>query len=375
MRPSKIQMIVPILALALVVGCAGSGPSALYSSSDSGTDGIDSVDKGSAPDSETPGKNPPDSDPGYSGTDPPSCCCGKTSFSMSAAEEAIYDLAAIFTPVVVSGISEEEINGNDTGWGDPRYEISNLFQYYSFPEHEGIIDTSNIYKLLFEITNHLSQGLCKLSKLDAPTVIAPLFDFDNEPRTYTHVTDRYAFGRDGNAVNILINWIWDESPKMSYAAVEAIVNLKAGQATFDYAYLVDYAGDSDYSLRTHFEVDILANSFTIVTLKNGTTDDAFAISMVGTGEYTNSIDDYYLLKITDNETLSDYPLGRYYSFSYSAAYEDIMNYGEAGYPPEGVHDPDDYAEELDEWDFFSLDGSDNAQSLEDFANTDFILEY
>lgn len=349
----KLIVILSILIAAIFIGGCGGISSTTSSSDGSSSDGSSSGDS--------------------------------SSFDLPDGEKAFYNAVMDITPVIETTSSTSAVRAVTTSWdsGNPAYEIFNAFQEYVFPRDEGVIDTSNVYKLLFEAGNSYDRAVDSAVELPALTVIVSPFDFEDVAGSYTHASSNYALLKDGDTVHALLTWIWDEDPKFSYGVFKGDFNTATGDIELDMAYLVDYppdgdpdGGDSNYCLRTYISGNEDTHSFTLRASKVGTQDGYYAISMVGTGiSRSDNPDNYFLLKIIDNDNLSGYPEGRYYKFSAGADETAFKAHPINGYAVGEFNDPDGYTAILDSMTFFSLDGSDHATSVSDFLNSDLVLKY
>lgn len=309
---------------------------------------------------------------------------GNPNFRLPTGQKAFYSDAMDTTPVIEATTSAASISAMGvsmkvtSGWtsGNPAYEVFRLLQEYEYPRDEGIIDVSNIYKALWEAGVQYDNALDIVQELPVPTVISPPFDFGNDPVTYTHASDHAALALDGDTIKALLTWIWDESPTMSYGVIEGSFNDTTGDIGLDMVYLVDYEGDSDYCLRTFIAGNKISHSFTLRTVKCGTAEGAYAISMIGAGiSQSDNVGDYFLLKAIDNGNLADFPEGRWFRALASANEDDLMAEPDTGSGLADIADPNNYAETINGLTFFALDGSDNATSVDDFLNSSLILDY
>lgn len=309
---------------------------------------------------------------------------GNPDFELPTGQTAFYSSAVDTTPVIQATTSSASVSALHqpssltTDWtsGNPVYEIFNAFQDYQYPEDEGVIDVSNIYKLLFEAGTQYSTAIDTVAELTTPATITSPFDFGNTPRTYSYASDNYALEQDGDTTYALLTWIWDESPKMSYGVIEGSFNQTTGDLELHMVYLVDYESENDYCLRTYISGNEKTHQFTLKASKCGATEGSYAISIIGTGiSESESADDYFLLKIIDNDNLAAYPEGRYYKFSSSADEDDLRAHPIDGFALAEVEDPNNYADTLDTLTFFALDGTDHATSVDDFSNSSLTLDF
>lgn len=356
MREIKNYIMIPIVLLLLTFGCGGSSTSPIFSTGlQPAQPTSEGSDEGSDEDSEDDAENEEELD-----------CEGSSPFRLPFDEEIFY------------GSSEaEEVT---YGGGDTTYSIFNLFRNYEFPRDEGIIDTSNVYKFLFEALNHYNQAICRVRELEEPALIASMYDFGNEPRLYTHASDHYALTKEGDTIYALINWIWNESPKMSYMVMEGNINTTTGGLELNATYLVDYppsgpnGGSGDYCIRTYISGNILTREIVVKSLVNGSKEGSGATSQVGTGVVmSENSDDYFLIKMKANYQLSGYPDGRYFRFSFPVSEDYFIDYPPLGYDIGDIEDPNDLASVIEPLDFFDLSGADNATSVSEFRNEELNL--
>lgn len=304
-------------------------------------------------------------------------------FDIPSTETAFYTPATSTTPVIRSAASAMLVKSVGvtkvtTAWssGNPVYEIFNAFREYQFPRDEGVIDVSNVYKLLFEAGNNYTSALTEVELLPSPVTIAPPFDFGNTPKTYTDASETDALTSDEGTVDAILTWIWNESPKMSYGVLEGGFNEDTGDLTLDMAYLVDYEGPSDYCLRAFISGNDTTHEFTLKLAKFNSGSGAYAISMIGAGvSQSDNPDDYFLLKIIDNDNLAEFPEGRFFRFAASSSETELMAHPVNGYALEDVSDPNGYADTIGAMTFFALDGSDHATSVGSFSDSELKLQY
>ncbi len=302
------------------------------------------------------------------------------SFEIPEGDTAFYSAALDASPVIEATVSaSSSVSFLTTSWdsGNPVYEIFNALRSYTYPDDEGIIDVSNIYKLLFEAGNNYENASEEVSELVTPVAIESPFDFGTEAVTFTHASTTDALGKaeDGETIQALMTWIWDESPKMSYGVLEGTYNESTGAITLDMVYLVDYETESNYCLRVQLSGNESTHEFTLKTSKVGSEEDTYGISMIGKGvSQSESEDDYFLMKIIDNDNLSEYESGRYFKFSAAADEDELRAHAIDGYELEEIEDPNSYADDIEEMSFFAIDGSDHATTVDAFSNPELTLE-
>lgn len=305
----------------------------------------------------------------------------QTDFDPPSGEYAFYSRAVETTPFITptdsqGSLSKDAVVASASRWesGTPAYEVFNLLREYVNPRDEGVIDVSNIYKLLFDAAQQYEDGASSARELVTPALIASPFDLGSAPRTFTHAEDHAALVTDGSTVSALLTWIWDESPKMSYGVFEGGFGRTSGEIELNMVYLVDYVGESDYALRASISGNEDTHEFLLKTAKVGTVPGAYAVSIIGAGISRGAgPDDYFLLKIKDNGTLAGYPNGRFFKVPASATEDDLRALPALGSDISEIEDSMGYADILDGMTFFALDGSDHAVSIGDFSTANLVL--
>lgn len=300
---------------------------------------------------------------------------GNPDYELPEGKKAFYSAAMNVAPVIEATTLSEAALTTAFESGNPIYEVFNAFREYLDSRDSGVIDSSNIYKLLFDAAIVYDMAITEVTALATPTAIPSPFDFGNTPPTYTDASDNYAMLRNGDTIHALLTWTWDESPTMSYGIIEGNFNDTTGNVTLDMVYLVDYplSDEPDYCLRTHISGNEDTHQFTMKAAKYNIGTDSYAVSMIGTGiSQSNNVDDHFLLKIIDNDNLAGYSGGRYYKFSAGADETELRAHPIDGYASGEFTDPNNYASIITEIandpsdGFFALDGSDHATSANDF---------
>lgn len=266
------------------------------------------------------------------------------------------------------------------GWeaGTPTYEVFSVLREYAYPRDEGVIDVSNIGKLLFEVDYQFENAVQMVAQLANPTAIASPFDFGTDPRVFTHASDHYASAQEGDLISALLTWIWDrDAPEqLAYGAMEGDFNEATGDLNIEMAYLVDYTSDDDYSLRTRLTGNIGTHQFVLKLAKHGGGADGYAISLVGAGvSEGDGDDDYFILKIIDSGSLAAFPEGRFFKVPASATEDDLRGLPATGISREELDDPRGWADVVDALTPFAPDGSDNPLSVGAFSNADLTLDF
>ncbi len=333
-------------------------------------------------------------------------------FEMASGKYAFYSAANDTTPVItasadtslsVRDLSTELSMKVSTGWesGNPAYEIFNLLREFDNDIHQGVLDMSNLYRVLWEAgeqydTAAESDQLVDLEETEGEAKqIASPFDFGTTAKEYTHFyeylsesEDDYsshaAFKNDDGTTHALLTWVWDgsseaENAQIGYGVIEGSFNGTTGALELNMVQLVDYVdSDRDYCLRTYVTGNSLTHTFTIKAGKTGTGDGDYTISMLGTGVSESESDsDYFLLKIFDNGNFASDEDGKYYQISSNPSEDDLSALSHLGYDvgDDEVPDANNYAATLDAMTPIAMDKSDHALSIDDFTGGTVALSY
>lgn len=303
---------------------------------------------------------------------------GNPDYELPEGEKAFYSQAVKAMPVIAPsspsassiGLISDAFAAEDWSPKGPTFEIFNLLREYVYPRDEGILDMSNIYKFLFEVSEQYSIATILTEPLNSPKAIKSPYNFGTDPVTYTDASGHYALSRNGDTINALLTWIWNNN---EYAVIEGSFNDTSGELSFNLAYLVDYEGDADFCIRTSVSGNKLTHNFTLKYFKCTTGEGGYILSAMGTGiSRSENPNDYFLIKMIDNDSLTS---AKYYKFSASANEEELKNYPTQGYALSEIGDPENYASVLDSMSFFPLDMSEAPTSVSDFANPELTLNY
>lgn len=214
--------------------------------------------------------------------------------------------------------------------GNPLYDLFYILQEFDPATDQGVIDTSNLYKTMWEARNFLlnTRGSCNAI---TEQVITPPFDFGNSQTTYNCAyngdsEDGYVFGgamkeldASGNIISVgdeagtettavakygLFGFVWPGDHN-EYGTLQGVFNSSSNDLSLDIAVWVDYAGQSDYCYRNDIDGNSDTHAFTFRSIKGNREPDASYITIVGKG-YSQGEERYFLLKITSDDLAGKY---------------------------------------------------------------------
>jgi len=203
--------------------------------------------------------------------------------NVSNSSSGLYDIMRLTVPCIEKGKAINDITKSLTGrsvlQSDPVYPLFYIFQDYVYPADEGLIDSGNLYKLLYE-----SSGIYSNRKQEAhaitPSQIASPFDFGNVLKTYDHAFNSigeqggnydYTLGYQitGDDVSACYGYTVRESvtggTKVQRQIYETSFNEIAGNMTLDFCTFDDkpIGTSEDFGRRAFVQGNMLDHSFFI----------------------------------------------------------------------------------------------------------------
>lgn len=223
--------------------------------------------------------------------------------------EAIEEVLPSFLP----NTGETSLTGDS-----PLAHLFYLLRTFNPETDQGVIDTSNLHKTLWESSGFLSNARGSCATI-AEQVIIPPFDFGNLPTTYTCAfnqegDDGYDFGGalkglDGNGDPIadlsdgsidvrnwygLFGFVW-AGDHFEYGVVQESYDKASADISVDIAVWVDYDGQQDYCYRNDIDGNATAHTFTLRSIKGNKVPQSDYVSFVGAGN-SEGEGNYYLIK-------------------------------------------------------------------------------
>ncbi|MBI5552851.1 MAG: hypothetical protein HY911_15180 [Desulfobacterales bacterium] len=200
-------------------------------------------------------------------------------------------------------------------WGSeagPLYSIFFTLREFQSPRDEGVVDRSNLYKLLYDAESVLMSGYESAEELPEPIQIpSPFAGIDTSETLFTRAANieddalSIAYSDSDERLEALITWKWTEeqNPDKAERGIAYYVLDKATQnVSIDMVYSVDYdisSPESTYNLRCKASGNAAAHSFEFSYLIGTTAIIAKGVSQ-GADNYvifkfsTGGGDAYYL---------------------------------------------------------------------------------
>ncbi|HAP42682.1 MAG: hypothetical protein A2087_03200 [Spirochaetes bacterium GWD1_61_31] len=186
------------------------------------------------------------------------------------------------TPVVAIGAARS-ISGPSGArtltYGQPMYNLYYIFQDYVYPDDEGVVDTGNLYKLLFESSQIFVNRRIEAAAI-SPTAIASPFDFGNSVKTFTNAFNSIeegggnydytlAYAMNGDTVEACYGYTVREAvdggTKTQRQIFETTFNEVTGDIALDFCTFDDkpIGTADDFGRRAYVEGNMLDHSFFI----------------------------------------------------------------------------------------------------------------
>ncbi|MFA5104508.1 MAG: hypothetical protein WC527_04965 [Candidatus Margulisiibacteriota bacterium] len=228
--------------------------------------------------------------------------CGVTNSGGSSVTTTFYTETSNTTPVFqpssasTSSIRPSAVTSLSTeewGSGNPLYCVYYSLREFISSRDEGVVDRSNLYKLLIDVDSVFS-GLSSTASSITSQEVTPPFDKLQKivcDKAYNDTGGKrsIAMKETASEVNAIITWIWsDVSNKEEYGIATINYNKDTSDITVDMTFSVDYdvSGSTacDYNLRCYVTGNSAANSFQFKYIVGNNTVVAKGISK-GAGNY------------------------------------------------------------------------------------------
>jgi len=266
-----------------------------------------------------------------------------------------------------------------TTWesGDSIYEMYMKLRDFDPSIHSGVIDSSNVYKLIYD-----AGGLYNEAKENGESItsqiIFPAFDLGQSvvydyAKNYNEGTSYYyglAYREAGGLFYALLcSKVFEESgPQTTPSVMQCTYNESTGDLEIYMAYLVNYPSGEVYSVRTELIGNDQTHSFDlrIISYNSSPSSQANWRSWAGKG-VSQGAGNYFLLKMNSNFDNTD----RYYVFPAGSTDDDLKAMDSDGYAyadlPSTV---DSYKEDVQAKTFFTV--AEVPTALTDFPNVNHI---
>ncbi|HQG31129.1 MAG TPA: hypothetical protein PLA83_04310 [Deltaproteobacteria bacterium] len=317
---------------------------------------------------------------GSSDDDPVSTTTTTTFDSEDLFYATMRETTPVYDPISAEGeqeglfglLPEGLIEGESPAWGNEvlLYKVYFTLRDFRSPRDEGVVDRSNLYKLLYDAESVFTDGYEFAEALATPrTIASPFAGIDTSATVFTHAvnsieeseddegaddeaagdeTTSLAYKVTGDVIEVLVSWKWSEEalPNKAERGIAYYVYDKTTQdITIDMVYSVDYdisSPESTYNLRCKASGNIADHSFNFNYIINDTKIIAKGVSQ-GDGnyvifKYTTGLETKYL-KV---------PVGEGEQF-----FKDVFEGIEP--VPDEIDDPNGYLEWIDAQTFMDED--------------------
>jgi hypothetical protein len=172
----------------------------------------------------------------------------------------------VFTPRV-AGASLRSFEA-PTWEGSPLYRVYYTLREYVYPRDEGVVDRSNLYKLLFNVDTIYSD-LYSMESVTEQSITPPFAQersiLCDQAINNTAVRMAGAKKETTAQVNAVVTWIWgDPATQEEYGIATIAYDQITGNITVELTYSVDYdpvTPATDYNLRCWVSGNTAANAF------------------------------------------------------------------------------------------------------------------
>lgn len=243
--------------------------------------------------------------------------CGVTNSGGSSVTTSFYTETSNTTPVFepaststssVRPSAASFLSTEEWGSGNPLYSVYYSLREFISSRDEGVVDRSNLYKLLIDVDNVFS-GLSSSAVTITEQSITPPFDQLQAivcDKAYNDTSGKRAIAmkETTDEVNAIITWIWsDTATKEEYGIATITYNKVNGNITVDMTYSVDYdLSDTatDYNTRCYVTGNAGTNTFEFKYIVGQNTIVAKGVSK-GEGNYMlfkyagPSVDERYIV--------------------------------------------------------------------------------
>jgi len=262
--------------------------------------------------------------------------CGQAQQPQPSIGPAIFysnakNTAPEFKPSGATGSSIKAL----TAWeGTTLHAVFYTLREFLPERDEGIVDRSNMYKLLYDVDALLNQVKGMAVTLEAAKVITPPFDFGNNKIYGKAANDEsaergVALNETDTTIEAIVTWIWRDTsnPKHIETGVfEASLNKNTYDLAIDFVFSVDYDKDdptTDYNLRVNLTGNATTHAFAFNYVSGGSSEANRLVQMVGKG-ISKGAGNHFLFKVRNNQD-SQFSSPRYIVLSAEATEDTLKN--------------------------------------------------
>lgn len=228
--------------------------------------------------------------------------------------ETMKDTTPVYEPDSVEGLSagsyvvpaEAMIDSEEWLSGNLLYSVYFTLRDFQSPRDEGVVDRSNLYKLLYDAETVLTGSYSYAEELAEPQAIAsPFAGIDTSGSVFTHAANleddslSVAYCDTDSSLEALITWKWlenDNPDKAERGIAYYVYDKETQDVQIDMVYAVDYdisTPETEYNLRCRATGNAADHSFQFNYIIGSTKIIAKGVSQ---GE-----DNYVIFKFTGGE--------------------------------------------------------------------------
>ncbi|MFC1496535.1 hypothetical protein ACFL52_03875 [Candidatus Margulisiibacteriota bacterium] len=220
--------------------------------------------------------------------------CGQNTVDSSSGTRTFYSNTANTTPVFEPASASSSNIKKQAAWssGNALYSVFFTLREYLTSRDEGIVDRSNLYKLLYDVDTVFSGISGEAAAITEQSITPPFSGFSavtcNKAKNDTSGKRAIAIKQTGDETNAIVSWIWtDSATKEEYGIATLQFNNSTKDLEIDMVFSVDYdSGDTatDYNLRCQVAGNADNNTFQFKYIIGDTKIVAKGVSQ-GAGEY------------------------------------------------------------------------------------------
>ena len=236
--------------------------------------------------------------------------CGGSSGG-SSDQELFYNAARQTTPAITAAVSAGSISVSALTPGSAGYNIYNLMRDYNNDTDNGVVDMTNMYKMLYEAGNGYANAVEGCSTVDEVEINAPydlgLTDTYNCRGANGTMSDNYAYGyaireETSGLKHVLVGFRWAPTPaeQLSHGVMQGTYNETTGDLNIHALNNVVYPNNAGFTVRTHINGNKDTHAFTLSSivgqLNTGHTAYTSSYTIVGKG-VSRGDGNHFLFKI------------------------------------------------------------------------------
>lgn len=175
----------------------------------------------------------------------------------------------VFKPSTISTQNLQTLSATEWGAGNPLYNVYFSLREFLSPRDEGVVDRSNLYKMLIDVDTVFSGTSLDAVAITEQEITPPFSKLQkitcNKATNEAENKRAIALKDITNEVDAIITWIWaDSAAANEYGLASVTFNKNTKDITVDMTYSVDYdlsGTQTDYNLRCNVSGNAENNTF------------------------------------------------------------------------------------------------------------------